>query len=761
MKKYILIFVCLCFSTMAVYAQNFVVCNQGKNPVDSINAIGYTEKMDSITAYSTGKDGLLSIKDSRIKLLLLEHKSYSSLLLDLRQEIDDTIMLSAAVNLKEVVVKEKMEEYNYDHISYKISHEAMKKYDNFYLSLNEIPNLMVSPQIGLFYEGSQNVKLLLNGVETTQQELSTVSKEDIYKVNVYNTPPARFVAQGITTVIDVITKSNLSGGNVGVNLNQAVKPLEGNNTMAVYYNYKQSRFSLIYNNSNKHRNKFHQNDIIKYEFDGVEYEKRRDGIDSKQHEDNNSLEVSFQNNRPNSYLYNVKAGVDFNRNNFNGKQNVIDNETSFFANNILNTRYNRFNIANYFEKQLGDNAKYGTILGNVLYQRLKTNYYSGYMEFANADTQSPSIDVNSRYSTDYDAVIGEIQYQFPQRSWGMLFLSLYDNYKYSRYEDVTSPFFQKSNSFGASAMLYGRKDKITYMLTMAVDGKYVSTSSLAKSHNMWMPSPKLNITYQVKNDLRFSFNYKYSGSMPSIAQLSETHQWLDTKLVFHGNSQLKPYKTHDINLRTVYNNKYISGSLSLGFESSPNMICNHYKRTADYMLETIINLDKYTEAYGQLTVTLKPLGNNKWHIWNRIIVGEIRGEGANYDWEGSRFQWMISNTLQFNKWSLEAFYQYPGKVALGQLIMPRGEYWSLSASYRPIEDMSIGVEWALPFGKHFKDSQRTVEEALVLSKTESIINEWANRISVKFSWNFSFGKRKNNATPQFGNINNDTGILTK
>ena len=75
----------------------------------------------------------------------------------------------------------------------------MEKYPNFLLALNEIPNLIVLPSGGLFFEGNSNVKILLNGVETSTQELQTISKDDISKINVYHTPPVRFASQGISS----------------------------------------------------------------------------------------------------------------------------------------------------------------------------------------------------------------------------------------------------------------------------------------------------------------------------------------------------------------------------------------------------------------------------------------------------------------------------------------------------------------------------------------------------------------------------------
>jgi hypothetical protein len=175
----------------------------------------------------------------------------------------------------------------------------------------------------------------------------------------------------------------------------------------------------------------------------------------------------------------------------------------------------------------------------------------------------------------------------------------------------------------------------------------------------------------------------------------------------------------------------------------------------------MVNLKKYYKLSSQLDVTIKPLGSNIWKIWSRVILANIHGEGETYKWVGHRFQWMINTSVNLKKWNFSAFYQYPGKVAEGQLVMPRAEYWSLDAMFRPIDDLSIGIELVMPFGKSFKESQRTVGTALVHNTYETANYNYPNMVSLTLSWNLNFGKNKNTQEPQFDNVSSDTGILKK
>ncbi len=164
--------------------------------------------------------------------------------------------------------------------------------------------------------------------------------------------------------------------------------------------------------------------------------------------------------------------------------------------------------------------------------------------------------------------------------------------------------------------------------------------------------------------------------MPTIAQLSETDQWLDTKLVYHGNSTLKPYTTHSVGLRFIWNNKYVNLLVRNLFNSSKDMICDMYTQTDKYMLQTMVNLTSYQELSSQIDLSIMPLGNRKLVFWNRVILADIRGKNPEYSWNGYRFQWMSTLTLNLKHWTAELYFQYLRKVVQGQLERPRAQCWS-------------------------------------------------------------------------------------
>lgn len=755
-----ILFLCLVWSVSG-YNTEFVVVDNNRECVDSLRVTAYDERMDSLFV-SANQGCIVQLPEhADIRYVVIESPLYSATLIDLLSLRSDTIVMKEVNALNEVSVTDSQVEQHLTYTTYRIPMKEMRRYDTFYQALNEIPNLVVLSSGDLFYEGSNSVKLLLNGVETSRQEVSALAKEDISKINISTTPNARYAAEGYTSVIDIITKSDITGGNGSINISQSVVPVKGENSAALFYNFKRSRFSFLYTNENSHFDEYQRSENLDYNFGGVDYFKHKEGLDSEDDVEDNQLSFAFQNNKSGSYLYNASVDIGFNRESGNYFQRVNTTTDNFYGNNRIYTRYNSFSVKNYFEKTIGEDGKYGTAMANVRFLRYNTRYFSAYREYdAPESFYEPTIDENSFYKTRCDVIMGEIQYQFPYFSWGRLFFDAYDTYQHSKYTDF-SKFFQKTNSTGLSLQYFKGHKSFFYNVDLGLQYNYTASSLMEHSYRDWKFTPTVRVYYTPKRNMQARLSYSFSENTPSISQLSETDQWLDYRLVYHGNARLSPYKTHTIGLMAVGIFKYIEASLNAIYVNSPGRICDYYTLSDNYMLQTMINLDDYQELTGQLDMTVKPLGNRVWTIWNRVIGAKLWGENPNYHWHGYRFQWMFETSVNLDQWTITAFYQYPGKIAEGQLIRPRAQSWSIGASYRPFSGFSVGLKWRLPFGKYFKESERSVNTALVHNETITKIDDWANMFVFNLSWNFSFGRNKNREEPQFDNYSSDSGILKK
>lgn len=244
--------------------------------------------------------------------------------------------------------------------------------------------------------------------------------------------------------------------------------------------------------------------------------------------------------------------------------------------------------------------------------------------------------------------------------------------------------------------------------------------------------------------------------------MSQTEQWLDNHYVYRGNAGLSPYKTHQAWLMSSLVLKHLNISLVGLFSHKPNAIINFFEKHDNYIMQSYANMRFTNEAGGQLTVDYFPLKDKSLKLYATGIYMHHRGKEQDGEtWNGYRYQFMASVSYALKKWNFEAFYQYPGQTMQGQLVTPRAEVLSLDIDYKPIPNMSIGLQWNQPFMSGFKEGEHTTKTAIIQSDMMTNIKDWQNMVCIKFTYNLSFGKHVKAPAQKVRNIDNDSGILVK
>ncbi len=322
--------------------------------------------MDSLGTTRSDAEGRIDIDRANAVYMLVEHHDYSSKAVRLDTIAGDTIALRPATALKEIEVEPDMVKHFLTHDSYRLPARIMERYRSPYQALNEIPHISVFPNNAIYFRGKDNVKLLINGVESDYHEVAALPADDIDRINVYSTPPLRYATTGVDAVVEVVTKSNLRGGNAGVDIAQAFKPLKGNNSLHFNYNYRRSRFKVAYSNYNEHYRKMRRDENLAYDFGGQHYIKNKTGVDSRSDKDNNGLSLTFQNNLKDNYLVSLKAGFNSDKSTDDVEQ-VVHSATGheYPANNQLQTASTSYWTSVFVEKTLGHKGSAGTIAGSA------------------------------------------------------------------------------------------------------------------------------------------------------------------------------------------------------------------------------------------------------------------------------------------------------------------------------------------------------------------------------------------------------------
>ena len=754
------LFLTLLLHSTISFAFKGKVTDMNNEPIIAATISVYTK--DSVMQTNTITDTLGIYHLSNIQYpakLVFRHLLYNDktiLLTEEPKEMYHTILEEKSNILNEITVNAELVKHYGSHTSYKMLQKDMANYSSFVQSMNIIPHMNITTQGAISYKGNPNIVLLLNGVATTYEELQSLSKEDISKVDIYENPPAQYALNGASCVLNVITQKDITGGNIALYALDSFHPINGENTLSAFYNQKNSRFSFIYNNEIKRYREYRTDESLSYIHNGTEYNKIKKGEKSPLNRDNNTFNLGFMNGILDNYQFNINLSASIYKEDKNLIQSIIYNDgTTCEGTRDSYNKYNKYSANLYFSKTW-KNGK--NLLFDVTGTKFDTQYRSLYSEQASDFNIFKS---QSSYNTDKYSLLSTLQYQF-KNSWGTFTIGMNDSYQNSQQKDMYDLKTKLTqNTLYGYTQLFGSLWKLNYQAIIAM--KYLNVNKNRENiYNRIVPSPTLSIWHQSQDGSFIQFQYNYITIEPSVSLLSETEQWLDNYYVYRGNGNLKPYSMHQFSLSTSVTNKHYDLAAILLYKYAPEEFTNNFTYTDTYILQSYENLKYKKEFGGQLSINLYPLSNKSLKFSTTGIYIHYHGkEKTGNTWNGYRYQLMLSANYTASKWEIGAFYQYPGQVVIGQLEMPRAEVLSLNASYKPVKNLEIGIEWNQPFFHAFKEGEKTTEKAILQSNIENSIHDYKNMIQFKLSYNFSFGRQWKGGTQKKRNEDNDSGVLIK
>jgi outer membrane receptor protein involved in Fe transport len=239
----LLLFAAYCFMIVTVRAQTVPPALIIKGIViDSVTnkSMGYVtvvlqdaKTQQSVKGSLTKDDGSFELKSATGKPYKLvfasvgfKTKTINVSGADADVNVGKVFLSASSSQLKEVsvtAVKPLMKQ-EVDRISYDIQADPDSKALSALEMMRKVPLLTVDGNDNIQLKGSSNYKILINGKESAlvaknpSDILKSMPATNIQKIEVITTPPAKYDAEGLSGIINIITKKNADQGyNIGVN----------------------------------------------------------------------------------------------------------------------------------------------------------------------------------------------------------------------------------------------------------------------------------------------------------------------------------------------------------------------------------------------------------------------------------------------------------------------------------------------------------------------------------------------------------------
>lgn len=656
-----------------------------------------------------------------------------------------TIAISAESNsLSEVVVSadKPLVKVDMDKIIYSMEDDPEAKTNNVLEMLKKVPMITVDGEENVQLKGSSNYKIYLNGKPSNmisnnpKDVLKSMPANTIKDIEVITDPGAKYDAEGVVGIINIVTQKNSSMQGYTATVNAGVDSRGGYNGGA-YLMLKAGKFGFTGNyNYGKYKSP-----------EGTTY----------------SFRDNYKATLPGDGKYLTQSGTS----KFNGNNQYGGGELSFEIDtlNLINLGFNRWGgggksrsnmhslMLDIDDAQVYEyNAKmkseydYGSTEVNLDYQRsfsvkerlLTASYRFGHNPYnseANLDYDllsgavPPEAQKNNQFSdakmdehtfqVDYTTPIGKLHHietgvkyiiRISQSESGYEFLNssgAWESkndpmYEFKHTQDILAAY----GGYSLKLKKWGFKTGLRYEATW-LDAKYPlgTSNDFDASYSNLVPSA--TITYRLKPAQNLRLGYNMRISRPGIWQLNPYEDTSNPLFTRKGNPELDAVTWNSFNLNYNFFNPKINFNINTSYRFANNSIESITMLENDKSVTTYdnvgVNRDWYLGGYFSWSI------NSKLRINSNISTSYTHVEAPDYNKTGETlrnhgFDYRISGGIQYTMpWKI--FINANGGYSSAQVSLmgkrASYDYNSLSLRRSFIQDrLNVRVYMYSPFQKN-------------------------------------------------------------
>ncbi|WP_029906277.1 carboxypeptidase-like regulatory domain-containing protein [Prevotella sp. 10(H)] len=614
--------------------------------------------------------------------------------------------------------------------------------------INPIANTITVP-------GGGGVQLRVNGVEVTMSEIVAIQPADIIRIEYHDEPGMRY--NNAAAVIDYIVRRRESGGSFSMDLKDALPWVIGwgENFMSAKVNNKKSEFGVNAYWSHRKLEWTRENrETFVFPDKTLERIEKGDPTDLKDNKLNVALNYNL--NEPDKYQFNAIL-----RNNYqNTPQQYTDRRSAIYSsdNSIplsifdhSTWRSSNTSLDLYYQRNLKNDQ---LIIFNVVGTYMDSKSTRTYQERRDQDLNT---DIFSSISGDKYSLIAEGIYEkkmnIGKLSAGMKHTQSYTNNIYGG--NVSTDIGMNFAETYGYAELQLRKNKFSY--TFGLGAMRIYNSQGDSKDDKYIFRPTLRVTYNINDNAYVRYNAHMSGYSPSLSDLNNVEQNIDSLQIRRGNPNLKTVRNFTNTVNAGYNKGMFGVELFMryNYDHKPNMEQVFFEDGK--FIRTNINHKAFHRINLETTFRLKPW---KDYINLSITPGLNRYISVGNDFTHTYNNWFARGSLYLNykKWMLggEVFTRW--NYFWGETLEIGERVHVVMATYNTGK-WNVGVMMINPFTKNYSMGSKNYS-SLTPNVSEVYSKNLKQVVVLNFGLNLNFGRQYKAADKRLNNDDSDAGIMS-
>lgn len=571
----------------------------------------------------------LALKEYQLTFASVGYKSKTIKITGTATDVNvgNVLLLPASNQLKEVSVTavRPIMKQEVDRISYDVQADPESKAITALDMMRKVPLLSVDADDNVKLKGSGNYKILINGKESAlmaknpSDVLRAMPATNIEKIEVITTPPAKYDAEGLSGIINIITKKNADQG-FNANINGRYNSIWGPG-INISANAKQGKLGVTMFFGTNKRNTNESNSGSSQLFaNGASI--TQSGVNSRNGNNRyGNFELSYEIDSLNLLTGSVQFFKGHNQQNTDQFTNSLNADGSVAQQySQLSNGYNNWQgVDAAINYQLGFKQKKERLLtisykysnspspqyNNETFTGLVNMYHSqlpDFNQYNNAGTREHTIQVD--YAEPFKVVTLEV-------GGKAILRNNFSNFNRSDRDSATNQYIQNpiyTDNFNYHQDVYSfynsyqvKLDKYTAKAGLRIEHTKIDagSSTVNQDYNNLIPSISIQRTFKTSS---INFGFTQRIQRPGIYQLNPFVDNSNPRFISTGNPGLRPELNNTFEL-TYSNFSKNSFNAGLNYAFSNNSIQN----------VTNLRVDKNTDGSSDTvtTTTYQNLGSNR------------------------------------------------------------------------------------------------------------------------------------------------------
>jgi len=625
-------------------------------------------------------------------------------------------------------------------IIYDVAQDPDSRTQSLFELLRKVPYISITPDDDILLNGNASFKVLMNGrpssisVNSPKDLFKLLPANSISKIEVITNPPAKYDAEGITGLINVITKRKMLDGYstslsaVAGKLNSSANgsllaksgkfstsasvggfwentPTSGFSNRLV--NYSPEVFDLIQSGNKRYRSgSFLASSQITYEADSLDL---INGAVSYSHSGSTSneaqlsLEYANSSDTTGSYFTSkpsstIENGLDLS---FNYEKRFRKNK-----NEILTFSYNySSNSQHEWDSSLISEQNNYALQNSVLLNEIDAKEHTFQLDYV-YPLKKVTLETGLKY---LNRTSNSNYSDLTQDSLTMEYTVQPDNTNLFRYsQNVSAAYLSSTVNYGNLNIEAGIRAEQTDIRGSSQE----DTLPIKDDYLNILPS--VSVSHDGKRPHSFSIGYNRRIQRPGIWQLNPFTDNSNPSFYFSGNPALKPVLYNNFSFSySSFKKGFISASLNYGI--STNTIQSIAYTAADSVLHnSFANVGRNSNLGLSMNVSLPVMKRLTLIVNGRITYVQVSGfveenSYSNNGLEGNAFAYLIYRMQ--HEWTASVNGGYFGPAVVLQGSSKAYTYYSMSARKTLLQNkLTISASVTNPF-QEYRTSGRTISSA--------------------------------------------------